>query len=69
MIQNIRSEFKAIVSELDWMDSKSKTAAQDKADLIDPKIGYPDFTFNDTHLNGLYKDVGIGFCLSCIYFL
>ena len=57
MIENIRSEFKSIVSELDWMDNPSKTAAKDKADYIEPKIGYPDFTYNDTYLNELYKYV------------
>ena len=28
-----------------------------KADLIATKIGYPDYTFIDFHLNYLYKDV------------
>ena len=57
MIENIRSEFKVIVSELDWMDATSKKAAEEKADYIDPKIGYPDFTYNNTHLNKMYENV------------
>ena len=28
-----------------------------KADNIDVKIGYPDYTFIDYHLNYIYKDV------------
>lgn len=56
MIENIRSEFKVIVNELDWMDADSKKAAQDKADFIDPKIGYPDYTYNDTYLDILYEN-------------
>ena len=57
MIENIRQEFKQIVSELDWMDKDSKEKAKEKADFIDPKIGYPEFTYNDTHLNDMYKEV------------
>jgi membrane metallo-endopeptidase-like protein 1 len=57
MIENIRKEFKQILSEIDWMDQESKVKAQEKADYIDPKIGYPEFTYNDTHLNEMYKNV------------
>jgi hypothetical protein len=28
-----------------------------KADRIDVKIGYPDYTYNDTYMNDLYKGV------------
>lgn len=57
MIENIRKEFKQILNEIDWMDNESKVKAQEKADYIDPKIGYPEFTYNDTHLNDMYKNV------------
>jgi len=57
MIENIRGEFKQILKELDWMDEASKRAAEEKADYIDTKIGYPDYTFNDTYLNDIYKGV------------
>ena len=57
MIENIRSEFKQILKELDWMDDASKRAAEEKADFIDTKIGYPDYTFNDTYMNEIYKEV------------
>ena len=57
MIENIRSEFKQILNELDWMDDASKRAAEEKADFIDTKIGYPDYTFNDTYMNDIYKEV------------
>ncbi len=56
MIENIRVEFKKMVNETVWMDGPSKKEAQEKADLIDPKIGYPDYTYNDTYLDTiLYK--------------
>ena len=57
MIENIRKEFKVIVSELKWMDGISKEKAKEKADFIEKKIGYPEFTYNDTYLNLLYKEV------------
>jgi hypothetical protein len=79
MVQNIRAEFKSILSQVSWMDATSKKSAQEKAsfsklnhrqdlyeiyhvsickaDLIDVKIGYPDYTYNDTYLNNLYKNV------------
>ena len=57
MIETIRKEFKLMVNENEWMDSESKKEALLKADLIDPKIGYPDYTYNNTHLDQvLYKD-------------
>ena len=59
MIENIRAEFKTILREIDWMDQESKTKAAEKADYIDPKIGYPDYTYNDTYMNNLYKNVRI----------
>ena len=59
MIENIRSEFKVILENLDWMDGPSKKAAEEKADAIDVKIGYPSYTYNDTYLNGLYKHVKV----------
>jgi predicted metalloendopeptidase len=56
MIENIRKEFKEIVNENKWMDATSKKAALDKADFIEPKIGYPEFTYNNSYLdNELYK--------------
>lgn len=57
MIENIRQEFKIMLGENDWMDDKSKQAAKEKAELIDTKIGYPDYTYNNTYLDDLYKNV------------
>ncbi|CAF0971893.1 unnamed protein product [Brachionus calyciflorus] len=56
MINNIRDEFKIMLTENSWMDQKSKDAAREKAELIDNKIGYPDYTYNNTFLDDLYKD-------------
>jgi endothelin-converting enzyme len=56
---NLHSEFKRTLNEVDWMDSESKKIATDKANAIDIKIGYPEFTYNDTFIDGIYKDVNI----------
>lgn len=57
MIENIRLEFIEMLKEADWMDKKSKEQALDKADFMDSKVGYPDFIYNNTHLNFLYRNV------------
>lgn len=57
MIENIRKEFKIIVNKNEWMDEKSKKNALDKADYIDVKVGFPDYTYNNTHLDSLYENV------------
>lgn len=62
MIDNILNEFKVMLGENEWMDPPSKTAAREKADFMDTKVAYPDYTFNDTYLDILYKDV----CLELI---
>jgi hypothetical protein len=31
-----------------------------KVDALNVKIGYPDYTYNDTHMNGIYSEV---FCI------
>ncbi|CAF1087988.1 unnamed protein product, partial [Brachionus calyciflorus] len=56
MIKNIREEFKLMLTENEWMDQESKAAAREKLEFIDNKIGYPDFTFNNTYLEDLYKN-------------
>ena len=57
MIYNIRNEFIKILKEVDWMDTESKAVALEKADKMDIKIGYPDYIYNDTYLEELYKEV------------
>lgn len=57
MIEEIRKEFLAMLDENTWMDNQSKEAAREKANFIDPKVAYPDYTYNNTHLDILYKAV------------
>ncbi len=57
MIQNLKSEFKVMIKEYEWMDPTSKRAVSEKVDSLTIKIGYPDFILNDTHLTEYYSPV------------
>lgn len=59
MIEYIRKEFIQILRETDWMDEESRSQALAKADNIDSKVGFPEFIYNDTHLNEIYELVSI----------
>lgn len=65
MVDNILNEFKLILKNVDWMDSESKEKAMEKANNIDVKMAYPEFTYNDTYLNKLYENVIILLLLLC----
>ena len=57
MVNNLKDEFKTMLNEYDWMDENSKRAAREKAEFIDVKIGYPEYTYDDQYLNSLYAEV------------
>ena len=61
MIEAIRQEFIQILKENKWLDKKSSRLALDKANYIESNVGYPEYIYNDTHMNHLYENVG-GFC-------
>ncbi|XP_061197808.1 neprilysin-1-like isoform X2 [Saccostrea echinata] len=56
MIENLRSAMKDLLKQNEWMDAETKTKAREKADQIQPRIGYPPEVKNDTFLNERYKD-------------
>ncbi len=57
MIENIRAEFISMLKDNNWMDTESKQKAKEKAEYIDVKVGYPDYTYNNTYLDSLYENV------------
>lgn len=59
MVKNIRSAFRNELSEIGWMDDKTKEAALEKADFMNHFIGYPDWYTNTTALEEYYKEVCI----------
>ena len=46
-----------ILEEASWMDDETKQVSKEKANVINERIGYPDFILNDTELSDRYKEV------------
>lgn len=57
MIYSIRNAFKDNLSNLAWMDDKTRGLAKEKADHINQMIGFPDFILSPDKLNGKYEGV------------
>lgn len=57
MVENIRASFRSELSEISWMDDRTKEAALEKADFMNRFIGYPDWYANASALQQYYKDV------------
>lgn len=55
MVKAVRESFKEGLSNLDWMDKKTVSAAISKADSITQKIGYPTYIMNATALDESFK--------------
>jgi predicted metalloendopeptidase len=64
MILNIKSEFKIMIKEYDWMDAVSKRAVSDKVESIVIKIAYPEFLLNDTYLARMHAPVSFAYFLN-----
>merc|ERR1719481_248399 len=59
MVENVREEFKIMLDELDWMDSRTKARAQKKADQITPHIAYAREILDDKLINEFYKGIDL----------
>lgn len=57
MVADIRTEFKNIVRNVDWMDEQTKISALEKADAMITHIAYPDELLDDKKLVEFYADV------------
>eukprot|EP00092_Neocalanus_flemingeri_P034170 GFUD01037162.1.p1 GENE.GFUD01037162.1~~GFUD01037162.1.p1 ORF type:complete len:770 (-),score=219.06 GFUD01037162.1:48-2252(-) len=56
MVEDLRSAFKELVEETDWMDSETQVKAEEKADLMLQLIGYPDWLVDVEKVDGYYGD-------------
>jgi len=54
MVENLRSAFKELVSETDWMDSATQAKAAEKADQMLQLIGYPDWLTDPSEVDSYY---------------
>ena len=57
MVRNIKTEFKLMLDELDWMDSKTKIKAHIKVNSMTSFIGYEKEILNNDLLNDFYSDL------------
>ncbi|CAD5115683.1 DgyrCDS4635 [Dimorphilus gyrociliatus] len=57
MISDIREAFNEILEENDWMDEETKKVAEEKANAMKERIGYPDFILNSTKLDEFYSRI------------
>lgn len=54
MVDRIRASFKKGFPDLTWMDDQTRKAAEDKADAVADKIGFPDYIKDPKELENKY---------------
>lgn len=57
LIEMLRTSMKELISETEWMDDATKKVAKDKADHIEPRIGFSDAILNDKVLHDKYNNL------------
>lgn len=57
MIANLKTAFKTLVDDADWMDSDTKAIAREKADYMSEFVGYPDWIKDKAQLEAYYDGV------------
>ena len=57
MIHDIREAFNDLLEENEWMDTETRHVAEDKANSMTERIGYPEYITNDTRLEEEYQNV------------
>ena len=66
MIHDIRYAFNDLLEENEWMDVETRLVAEDKANGMNERIGYPEYITNKTRLEEEYKDVSWNFPECCL---
>ena len=59
MIHEIRYAFNELLEENQWMDAETRLVAEDKANSMNERIGYPEYITNNTRLEEEYDKVSI----------
>ncbi|XP_037287725.2 neprilysin-1 [Rhipicephalus microplus] len=57
MASRIMAAFNKSLQEIEWMDEQTKCQAEEKLQKMERKIAYPDWLFNETYLEGLYRHI------------
>ena len=55
MVEDLRSAFKELVEETEWMDSMTQEKAKEKADMMLQLIGYPDWLAVPSEVDEYYR--------------
>ncbi|XP_055923499.1 neprilysin-2 isoform X2 [Eupeodes corollae] len=59
MVENIRSVFSGILTQVDWMDEQTRKSALEKLSSMTTHIGYPDEIIDDAKLSEYYDSLDI----------
>ncbi|KAL4221845.1 Membrane metallo-endopeptidase-like 1 [Mactra antiquata] len=59
MIGNLRTAFRELLDEIDWMDSETKESAREKMEAMNSWIGYPSDIIEPETINELYENVTV----------
>ena len=55
MVEDLRSAFKELVAETEWMDGATQETAMKKADQMLQLMAYPDWLTNHEELDKYYE--------------
>ncbi|CAG7731463.1 unnamed protein product, partial [Allacma fusca] len=59
MVENLRTAFKELLDEADWMDEETKANADKKVNVMKQFMAYPDWLFNQTRLEAEFAGLEI----------
>ncbi|XP_057329161.1 neprilysin-4-like [Microplitis mediator] len=59
MLEHIRSAFREIVIRTNWIDKKTQFGILEKSNEMAYVIGYPEWLFQDKHLNKYYQGIDL----------
>jgi len=59
MVRDIRTEFEKILTDIDWMDKKTKKRATEKLSKMKEYIGYPEEILIEKNLRDLYQGLHV----------
>lgn len=57
MLKNIQNSFNNLLSQIDWMDAKTKAMTLEKSNAMQSLIGFPEYLLNKTALELEFYDV------------
>lgn len=57
MMDEIRASFRDLVEKSDWINDKEKQHILDKSEAMKMDVGFPEWIFNDTHINAFYGHI------------